>query len=79
MGEVKHIPSQNARIIEYLETHGSITQQEAERQLGIWRLASRISDLKRRGYVFTTEWKTVQNRYGEKSRVKVYRLEKGVE
>ena len=74
MAKVKHIPTQNDRIIEYLKEHGSITHLSAEQHLGICRLASRISDLKRMGFVFETEWKEVQNRYGEKTRVKSYRF-----
>ena len=80
MAKVNHIPSQNKRILDYLEKKGSITQKEAERYCAVQRLASRITDLRKRGYNFESEWITVKNRYGETSRVKRYRLSKeGVE
>lgn len=69
-------PTQNQRIIDYLDSHGSITQLEALNELGIMRLASRISDLKRRGYHIDSKMDTVTNRYGEKCRVKRYSLRK---
>lgn len=37
---------QTDRVKDYLEKFGSITQWEALRDLGIMRLASRMSDLK---------------------------------
>ena len=40
-------PTQNQRIIDYINQFGSITQLEALRDLGVMRLASRISDLKK--------------------------------
>ena len=75
MNEVKHIPSQNERILDYMRTHGGITQMEAIKSIGVMRLASRISDLRRRGYIINDRFKTVTNRYGEKCNVKVYWLE----
>lgn len=72
MGKVKHIPSQNQRVIEYINKFGSITHREAEKYLGICRLASRIADLRRLGYPVTSEFIQVTNRYGEKSRIKRY-------
>ena len=38
------------RIIRHLNDYGSITSLEAMKEYGIMRLASRISDLRRRGY-----------------------------
>lgn len=62
-----------------METFGSITQWEALRDLGVQRLASRISDLRRLGWPITSEFITVQNRFGEECNVKRYRLKEGVE
>lgn len=39
--------TQNEELYEYLKKHESITQLEALRNLGIMRLASRISDLRK--------------------------------
>ena len=72
---VEHKPTQNQRILEYIEEFGSITQLDAMKDLGVMRLASRISDLKRLGYPITSKIDTVENRYGEKCRVKRYSLE----
>lgn len=42
-------PTQNQRVLDYMEETGGITQIEALRELGVMRLASRISDLRKRG------------------------------
>lgn len=67
-------PTQNERILSYIEEHGSITQLEALNDLGVMRLASRISDLKRKGYNIISENVTIKNRYGEKCSIKKYSL-----
>lgn len=66
--------TQNQRIIDHMHEHGTITQLEALQELGIMRLASRISDLRRKGYHIESEMVSVENRYGEKCRVKIYRF-----
>lgn len=66
--------TQNERIVDYIEEFGSITQLEALRDLGVMRLASRISDLKRLGYPIESRIETVTNRYNEPCRVKRYTL-----
>lgn len=68
-------PTQNQRILDYIEEFGSITQLEALRDLGVMRLASRISDLKKQDYPITSRLETVKNRYGEVCRVKRYYIE----
>lgn len=45
MTKVEHKPTQNQRILDYIAEFGSITQFEALQDLGVMRLASRISDL----------------------------------
>lgn len=74
MAKVDHKPSQNQRILEYMARYGSITHLEAEKDLGVMRLASRICDLKMRGYPIHSNMEIVTNRYGEKCRIKRYRL-----
>lgn len=76
MGKVEHRPNQNKRVIAYMEKHGGITQAEAWIHCGVMRLASRISDLRKLGYSFVTDWVEVKNQFGEKCRVKRYRIEK---
>ena len=65
---------QTDRVLAYIRENGSISQLEALRDLGVFRLASRISDLKRLGYVITGDMVAVKNRHGEKCYVKRYSL-----
>ena len=71
---VEHKPTQNERILDYIAEFGSITQLDALKDLGVMRLASRISDLKRLGYPIVSEIETVNNRFGEKCHIKRYRM-----
>lgn len=70
-----HKPTQNERILAYIAEFGSITQLEAIQDLGVMRLASRISDLKKQGYSITSDIEAVKNRFGEKCHIKRYRME----
>lgn len=65
--------SQNMMVLEYMRRNGSITAREAY-NLGVMRLASRVSDLKRKGYNITATMIRVPTRYGE-TRVASYSLE----
>lgn len=67
-------PNQKQRILDYIAKFGSITQLEAQRDLGVQRLPSRIIEIKKDGYSVTYEWVTVKNRFGEKCRVKRYSI-----
>lgn len=60
------------RIKAYLERFGSITQLEALQDIGIMRLASRISEMRRDGYEIESDFVTKKNRYGEKCSFKRY-------
>ena len=66
--------SQQALIIDYLIWNEWITPLDAFVQLGITKLATRISELKRRGIVFDQKMIEVKNRRGETVRVMAYRL-----
>lgn len=77
MAKVEHKPTQNERIIDYIHRFGSITQLEALRDLGVMRLASRISDLKRLGYPIESKREIVKNRFGENSPIKRYYFKEG--
>lgn len=70
-------PTQNQRILDYIDEFGSITQLEALRDLGVMRLASRISDLKKQGYPVVSTMESINNRYGEKCFVKRYSIARG--
>lgn len=67
--------SQCEKIIRHLEDYGSITSLEALSEYGIMRLASRITDLKDKGYPISREMVTGKNRYGEEVRFARYTLE----
>ena len=74
MAKVDHKPTQNDRIIEYIDRFGSITQLEALQDLGVMRLASRISDLRSLGYPIVSKTEEVKNRFGEKCHIKRYSM-----
>ena len=57
--------------------NGSITQLEALRDLGIMRLASRISDLRKQGYDIKGDMISVKNRYDETCYIKRYSMNEG--
>ncbi|MBR5273574.1 MAG: helix-turn-helix domain-containing protein [Clostridia bacterium] len=71
---VDHKPTQNTRILDYMQEFGGITQLEALRDLGVMRLASRISDMRRLGYDIESETVPVKNRWGETCYIKKYKL-----
>lgn len=67
-------PTQAERVLAYIERFGSITQYEALQDLGVMRLASRISELKKNGYPIKGEIVAVKNRFEEDCYVKRYSL-----
>lgn len=66
--------TQAQRVLDYIDEFGSITQFEALQDLGVMRLASRISDLKKQGYPIQSEIQAVKNRFGEPCHIKRYSL-----
>ena len=68
--------TQTERIVDYMERFGSITQLEAIADLGVMRLASRISDLKKLGVPIKSETVAVKNRFEEDCYIKRYSLVK---
>lgn len=71
--------TQAQRVLDYIDEFGSITQIEALKDLGVMRLASRISDLKKQGYPIKGDVVAVKNRYGENCYVKRYSLVVGAD
>lgn len=57
--------TQKERVYKYMQEFGSITQAEAFNVLGVYRLAARISDLRRDGVTIRSQQKSGKNRYGE--------------
>ena len=68
---------QNELVLNYMEEHGSITSQEAVRELGVYRLSARIYDLKERGLKIQAERETGVNRYNVPTRYNRYYLIEG--
>lgn len=66
--------SQCEKVLEYMQKHGTITQLQAYIDIGCWRLASRISDLKRQGYAIRSEMVKVKNRDGDEVPIARYSL-----
>lgn len=58
-------PTQCERIIQYLRDFGTITSAQAMEDLGVFRLASRISELKSSGWEIERKMIKKLNRYGE--------------
>lgn len=72
-------PTQRQRVLDYMKDFGSITSHEANKDLGVSRLASRITELKKMGYTIVSKFEPVTNRYGEVCHVKRYSIEEGEE
>ena len=64
--------TQHNLIINYINQYGSITPLEAFRDLGITKLATRISEMRREGLEIEGETICVTNRFGQKCYVKRY-------
>ena len=56
---------QTDRLLDYLKRNATINPLQSWSELGIYRLASRICDLKREGWEIRKEMVSVKNRYGE--------------
>lgn len=68
--------TQCEQILHHMQTLGSITSLEAVQKYGIMRLASRITDLRRRGIAITRQIVKGKNRYGGVTSYAAYQLEK---
>jgi hypothetical protein len=67
--------NQNERVFDHLLTVGPIRPMTALNDLGIYRLASRINDLRKAGHKIKTKKVEVVNRWGESSYIAEYSLE----
>lgn len=70
--------TQCMKIVKYMNDFGSITPVQAMKDLGVMRLAARISDLEAEGWEIEHERETGENRYGEKTTYARYRLKQAV-
>lgn len=65
--------TQQQRVWQYIQDFGSISPMEAFRDLGITKLATRVSEMKKKGYEFEQCFEESRNRYGESVRFMRYR------
>ena len=63
-------------ILKYIDDFGSITPLQAIADLGCMRLASRVRDLKGRGYPIRVRLIRGKNRYGKATRYAEYYIDK---
>lgn len=66
--------NQRELVLKYIRDFGYITSWQAYQDLGITQLATRIKELKDKGYQFKTEDVRTKNRYGKPSHYYKYYL-----
>lgn len=71
--------TQHDLIIRYLNKKNSITPMDAFHDLGITKLATRISEMRQKGYQFSDEWIDGVNKFGVEVRYKRYHLIAAIE
>jgi hypothetical protein len=70
--------TQREAIIDYITEFGSITPMEAFADLGITKLATRVSEMKKDGIVLKHEVVKGKNRYGRPMHYMKYSFMEGV-
>lgn len=66
--------TQQEQIYDYIEKFGSITPMDAFADLGITKLATRVSEMRADGTEIIGTWETAKNRYGKTVRYMRYTL-----
>lgn len=66
--------TQRDRVLDYIRQFGSISSWEAYKDLGVTQLATRISELKNKGYKFRKERAKTTTRFGVKTHFDRYFL-----
>ena len=66
--------TQGERIVKYMQDYGTITPMEAFADLGITKLATRVSELRQAGVQIKKEPVKAKNRYGDDIRYMRYSL-----
>lgn len=66
--------TQRDRVLQYIMEHGYITSYKAYKEIGCTQLATRISELKDRGYLFRKERVKTVNMYGDPTHFDMYML-----
>jgi predicted ArsR family transcriptional regulator len=73
--EAKTKMTQQEEILDHLAKHGTITRLEAACELHIFELASRIGELKKKGYNISSKRVNSTNKRGRKTHYNIYKLE----
>ncbi len=68
--------NQRQLILKYIQDFGSITPMEAFADLGVTKLATRISEMRKNGMQFQIDTVKSKNRYGKTVRFAKYSLPK---
>ena len=68
--------NQKNRVLEYLNNHESLNPLQAWRELGVYRLAAVICELRKDGVPIQTDLRPVINQFDEECRVGHYSLRK---
>jgi hypothetical protein len=71
--------TQREAIIDYIDKFGSITPMEAFADLGITKLATRVSEMKKDGIILKHEVVKGKNRYGRPMHYMRYSFPEGAE
>ena len=66
--------NQREQIYDYIVGFGSITPMDAFADLGITKLATRVSEMRAEGVDIIGEWESKKNRYGKTIRYMRYRI-----
>ena len=72
----KYKTTQHDRVLQYMKDFGSITTLDAFRDLGITKLTTRISEMRKMGIAIIGTPETVENRYGDKCHITAIRSRK---
>ena len=71
--QFEKLTNQQLQILWYIDSFGSITPMEAFNELGITKLATRISEMRVLGIQFDQDYEGRTNRFGKKVRYMRYR------
>jgi hypothetical protein len=66
--------TQRDRVLQYIMEHGHITSYKAYKDIGCTQMATRISELKDRGFSFRKERVKTVNMYGDPTHYDMYIL-----
>ena len=72
MAKEKSLTKSDLRVLDFMQSKGSITTKQAIDFLGETRLSARIYNIRKYGYLVDGKFIEVLNRHGEKTHVKKY-------